>query len=242
MTGQEKDVNIDETLDGPYGLTIVQKKNGYRYSLDSLLLAEFVATSANMKVADLGTGSGVIAIVLAKKAKVGKVVGIELQRELAETARRNVELNGMGDIIEIVELDLRHVKTHFPCRSFDYVLSNPPYREKDAGKIAPNKEKAIARHEISCTMEDVLDAMKYLLKPQKKGACIYPSWRLAELFTQSRKRRLEPKRIRFVHPSPDEGSELVMVEFTKEGKPGLEALPPIFTSLLEEKVPDNEDE
>jgi len=195
MTGKEKDTNVYETLDGPYGLRIVQKKNGYRYSLDSLLLAEFVNTSANMEVADLGAGSGVISMVLAKKGTVGRVIGIEIQHELAQIAKRNVELNGFGDIIEIVELDMREVKSHFPCRSFDYVLSNPPYREKSAGKIAPGKERALARHEITCSMQDVLDAVKYLLKPRKKAACIYPSWRMAELFFNSRKRHLEPKRI-----------------------------------------------
>ncbi|MEM4658373.1 MAG: methyltransferase [Candidatus Methanosuratincola sp.] len=227
----------EETVDGPYGLKIVQRKRGYRYSQDSLILAEFAATDRKMVVCDLGTGSGVIPLILAKRGLAKRIVGIEIQPRLAEIARRNVAINGYEGIIEIVELDLRRVSERLPCRSFDYVLSNPPYREPSAGKIAPDEEKAIAKHEMLCTMGDVLDAMRYLLKPLRRGACIYPAARTPELMVEARKRRLEPKRIQFVYPpsalpqhgGKGRGAELVVVEFLKEGKPGAEVLPPLFT-------------
>lgn len=226
----------DETVDGPYGLKIVQRKRGYRYSQDALILAEFVSTDRTMVVCDLGTGSGVIPLILAKMGRAKRIVGIEVQPRLAEIARRNVAINGYEGVIEIVELDLRRVSVRFPCRSFDYVLSNPPYREPWAGKIAPEEEKAIAKHEMLCTMGDVLDAICYLLKPLRRGACIYPAARTPELMAEAKKRRLEPKRIQLVYPpsalEPCRGkgrAELVVVEFLKEGKPGAEVLPPLFT-------------
>lgn len=224
-----KNPNDKSTIDGPFGLKIVQKTRGYRYSQDSLLLVEFASLSTKDKVADLGTGSGIIPLVIAHKAMASSVVGIEIQGSLAELARKNTALNGMEEKIKTVEMDIRKVKNHFDCRSFDYVISNPPYMDAAAGKITPNTEKAVARHEIKCTMGDVLDAMKYLLKPQKRAGCIYPAMRLAELFIEAKKRHLEPKRLQFIHPRPNGESELAMVEFVKEGNPGLVVLPPIFT-------------
>jgi len=210
----------------------VQRRKGYRYSADALLLADFVTCDHRKVVCDLGTGSGVIPLILAKRKAALKIVGIEIQPELAALTRRNVELNGLEKAVEIMELDLRKVDERFPCRGFDYVLSNPPYRDPKSGKITPNAEKAVARHEITCTMGDVLDAMKYLLKPSGRGAgaCIYPAERFPELVENAKMRRLEPKRIQLVHPSREESAELVMVEFVKEGNPGVDILPPIFTA------------
>ncbi|MCH8029672.1 MAG: hypothetical protein IH874_07060 [Candidatus Dadabacteria bacterium] len=139
-------------------------------------------------------------------------------------------LNGFGNVVDIVELDLRDVSRSFPCRSFDYVITNPPYREPRAGRITPTEQKAIARHEISCSMEDVMDAMKYLVEPRRRACCIYPSRRLPELVDIAGKRGLELKRLRFIHPRPDRGAELFMAELLKDGKPGVEVLPPLFTS------------
>lgn len=226
-----KPIRDAETLDGPEGLRIVQNKGGYRYSQDTLLLIDFSSTGPGDEVCDLGTGSGIIPLVLARRGLCRRAVGIEVQPELAETARRNVTINSLGGVVEIVEFDLREVRGSMPCRSFDYVITNPPYMDPDAGKVTPNREKAVARHEIMCTMSDVLDAAKYLLRPQSRAGCIYPAMRLAELITGATARGLEPKRLRFIHPRAAVGSELVMVEFVKDGRPGLEVMPPLFTEI-----------
>ncbi|MER3446098.1 MAG: SAM-dependent methyltransferase [Candidatus Dadabacteria bacterium] len=220
----------DETLDGPYGLKIIQKKHGYRYSQDSLQLADFAGVKRNDKVIDLGTGSGVMALILAQRRLGKRIVGVEIQKELAELSRRSVSLNGFEEKIEIVEGDIRKIKSLFPPNSFDYVITNPPYIETGSGLISPASQKALSRHEILCNMNDILEAIRYLLKPLKRGACIYPAMRFGELIIKSKKKRLEPKRARFVYPNPHEKSELVMVEFIKEGKPGLEILPPLFST------------
>ncbi|KRT65210.1 MAG: SAM-dependent methyltransferase [Candidatus Dadabacteria bacterium CSP1-2] len=221
-------IKEDETLDGPDGLKILQKKKGYRYSQDSLQLVDFASVRKNDEVIDLGTGCGVMALILAKRGFGRRIVGLEVQEELADLARRSVNLNGFQEKIEIVEGDIRTVKSLFPPSSFDYVITNPPYIEAKSGLISPGSERALARHEILCDMNDILEAIKYLLKPSKRGSCVYPASRFDELIIKAKKKRLEPKRARFVHPGPEEKAELAMVEFIKEGKSGLKVLPPLL--------------
>lgn len=226
----KSELEEDETLDGPYGLKIIQKKHGYRYSQDSLQLVDFADVKKNDEVIELGTGSGVIALILAQRGLGRRVVGVEIQKELAELSRKSARLNGLEEKIEIVEGDIRKVKSLFPPNSFDYVITNPPYVETRSGLISPASQKALARHEILCDMNDVLEAMGYLLKPLKRGACVYPATRFGELIIKSKRKRLEPKKTQFVHPNPKGKAELVMVEFIKEGRPGLEILPPLFST------------
>jgi tRNA1(Val) A37 N6-methylase TrmN6 len=227
----ESELEEDETLDGPFGLKIIQKKHGYRYSQDSLQLTDFAHLKKNDEVIELGTGCGVMALILAKRGLGKRIVGVELQKELAELSRRSVKLNSFEEKIEIIEGDIRKVKALFPPNSFDYVITNPPYIETKSGLISPASQKALARHEILSDMNDVLEAIRYLLKPLKRGACVYPATRFGELILKSKKKRLELKRTQFVHPNSKGKAELVMVEFVKEGKPGLEILPPLFSTI-----------
>ena len=228
----ELELEEDETLDGPYGLKIIQKKHGYRYSQDSLQLTDFTHLKKNDEVIELGTGCGVMALILAKRGLGKRIVGVEIQKELAELSRRSVKLNGFEEKIEIIEGDITKVRALFSPNSFDYVITNPPYIETKSGLISPASQKALARHEILCDMNDILEAIRYLLRPLKRGACVYPATRFGELILKSKKKRLEPKRAQFVYPSPKGKAELVMVEFIKEGKPGLEILPPLFSTTL----------
>ncbi|HEX3035031.1 MAG TPA: methyltransferase domain-containing protein [Thermodesulfobacteriota bacterium] len=221
------EVQEDETLDGPYGLKIIQKKKGYRYSQDSLQLVDFAGVRRKDEVIDLGTGSGIMALILAKRELGKRIIGLEIQKDLVELARRSVKLNGFEGKIEIIESDIRKVRSIFPPHSFDYALSNPPYIEAKSGLISPESQKGIARHEVLCDMNDILEAMRYLLKPLKRGACVYPAARFTELILQAKKRALEPKRVQFIYPSLAEKAELVMVEFVKAGKRGVEILPPL---------------
>jgi tRNA1Val (adenine37-N6)-methyltransferase len=224
-------IHEDETLDGPYGLKIIQKKHGYRYSQDSLQLVDFAGVKRNDEIIDLGTGCGVIALILAKRGLGRRIVGLEVQKELVELARRNVILNGFSGKIEIVEGNIRRIKSLFSPNSFDYVITNPPYIEVKGGFIGPESQKAIARHEILCDMKDILEAMHYLLKSLGRGACVYPASRFGELILKAKRKRLEPKRVRFIHPNPTDPAELVMVEFIKEGKNRLEIAPPLFSTI-----------
>jgi tRNA1(Val) A37 N6-methylase TrmN6 len=226
----ESELEEDETLDGPYGLKIIQKKHGYRYSQDSLQLTDFVLIKRNDEVIDLGIGCGVMTLILAHRGLGKRIVGVEFQKELVDLSRRSVKINGFEEKIEIIKGDIRKINSLFPPASFDYVITNPPYIETRSGLIGSVSQKALARHEVLCDMGDVLGAIGHLLKPLKRGACVYPATRFGELILKSRKKRLEPKRTRFVHPNPNEKAELVMVEFIKEGKPGLEILPPLFST------------
>ncbi|HXP52799.1 MAG TPA: methyltransferase domain-containing protein, partial [Bacteroidia bacterium] len=187
----ESELQEDETLDGPHGLKIIQKRYGYRYSQDSLQLADFATIKRDDEVIELGTGCGVMALILARKGLRKRIVGLEIQKELAELSRRSVKLNSFEGRIEIIEGDIRKIKSLFPPNSFDYVITNPPYVKTRSGLISPAPQKALARHEILCNMNDVLEAIGYLLKPLKRGACVYPAARFGELILKSKRKKLE---------------------------------------------------
>ena len=218
-----------ETVDRlqPGGFSLLQARNGYRYSLDPVLLVGFVGPARARRVLDLGTGAGVIPLLLSADDSVAEVVGLELQHGLAERARRNVELNGLADRLRIVEGDLRRIRDLFPVESFDMVISNPPYRRPESGRIAPQDERAAARHELAGGLVDFLAAASYLLCNGGRFAVIYLAERLAELLDGMRAFRLEPKRLRCVHSRAGEAARLVLVEGRKCGGPGMVVEPPL---------------
>lgn len=218
--------SVDELLAG--SLRIIQPRRGYRFSLDALLLAHFVRMKQGAALLDLGTGSAVIPMILCRRWRCARAVGVEIQRELAGMARRSLELNGLSGDISIVEGDVRSVSELLPARSFDVVTFNPPYRRLRSGRINPAAQKALARHEIHGAVADFLRAAAYAVRPAGRVFAIYPSRRLAELIFQMRRLRLEPKRLRLVHSRPDTEAEFALVE----GRPGageeLKILPPLF--------------
>jgi tRNA1Val (adenine37-N6)-methyltransferase len=218
--------NPEETFDTLFGgrLEIRQKKEGYRFSIDALLLARFAEPRLTDRVIDLGTGCGVIPLVLVFRRKAETVVGVEVQPSLAALARQNVSLNHLAAQIEIREEDFRNL----PGKGgvFDCALCNPPYRRAGSGRVNPQEEKALARHEINATLEDVLRAAHHLLKNKGRFYSIYPATRTADLFQGLRRFRLEPKRVQFVHSRDREEARLVLVEALKEGKTQVKILPP----------------
>jgi len=215
---------IDNFLDGK--LQIIQSRQGYRFSVDALLLAEFVSVKSEDVVVDLGTGCGIISLVLAVKSKVGCIVGIELQKELASQAHRNVVLNKLENKIAIIRGDLRHLPIG-PAFAH-IVVCNPPYRRQKSGRINPDSSKAIARHELSTKVNDILVAGKALLKEGGRLALIYPANRLAEIFAKMRIQDIEPKRLQIVFPNSYSHAKLAMIEGRLHGKSGLKILPPLF--------------
>ena len=224
-------VRPDERIDEFSGLKVIQKIHGPRFSIDAILLARFCTVKKGDLVADLGTGTGIIPLLLASNTKAEQIVGIEIQEELADLARRNVALNGLEDRIHILQGDLRVLSETHPPGQFNLVLSNPPYRLLGAGQINPNLLKAISRHEIKCTLEDVLEASFYLLRNRGRFALVYHPDRMVDLISGCRQHRLEPKRLQFLHPDDGGEASLILLEASKNGHKGLKVLDRVTFSI-----------
>jgi tRNA1Val (adenine37-N6)-methyltransferase len=218
-----------ETADELLGrrVKIFQKEKGYRFSVDALLLSHFVHLKKGDLIVDLGTGSGVIAIIMAQRGGCGKVVGVDIQEELVDMARRSVMLNGLQEKVNICHGDIRKIETLFKPKYFDISIFNPPYRKLKSGRINPNDQKSIARHEIRGTLHDFLKASIYLLKKSGRAYIIYPATRMVELLSSMRTAGVEPKRMRIVHSHNSSRGEFVLVEGVKNGREELEVLPPL---------------
>lgn len=212
-----------ETIDtlGESGLKICQAKNGYRFSLDAVLLGDFARVKAGSLVADLGTGNGVIPLLLAAKSESIRCVGFELQASLAERALRNVSLNDLEDRIDIIQGDVKNIQHLYPPQRFAVVVANPPFRTPTSGKVASRDERCHARHEISGSLTDFLSAAAYLLRNRGALFVVHLPERLVDLLSGMRVHGMEPKRLRFVHSRPGEEAQLVLVEAGRMGRPGL---------------------
>lgn len=209
----------DETLDTMFQgkLKIIQKRKGYRFSLDAVLLARLAPVSPGDRVIDLGTGCGIIPLIVAVTTGVKEIVGVEIQKELADIARRNVILNGLSKVIRIKKEDLKKLPSIYPPGSFDCILTNPPFRKLNTGRLNPEEQKTIARHEIAINLEEMLQVAFTLVKPHGKLFLIYPAFRLVDLFYEMRKKGLEPKNIQCVHSRIDTPARMVLVEGIREG-------------------------
>ena len=215
---------VDTFLNGR--LRIIQSQKGYRFSVDALLLADFVILGDEDIVVDLGAGCGIISLFLAVQKEPGFIVGLELQDELVSQARRNIALNELKEKVAIIQGDLRHPPL---APGFaDVAVCNPPYRTAQSGRINPDVGKAIARHEIAVSLDAILAASKALLKRKGRLALVYPANRMAEIFTKMRRARLEPKRLQLVFPDSASEAKLALIEGRLQARPGLKVLPPIF--------------
>lgn len=219
-----------ETLDDlrPADLKIIQAKRGYRFSLDPVLLSAFSRIAGGETVADLGTGAGVIPLLLAVCTDAKKIVGVEIQRELADRARRSVLLNNLQHKIDILEGDLRGLKGRLAPQTFDVVVANPPFRRLGTGRQAPDSERAAARHELAGNLVDFVRTAAYLLGDGGRFSVVFLAERLMELLAVMQGMRLEPKRLRCVHPRAGESANLVLVEGRKGGRAGLLVDPPLY--------------
>lgn len=209
-------------------LKIIQAQNGYRFSIDPVLLCSFAKLSAASVVADLGTGSGIIPLILAQRMTTSRIVGVEQQPDMVSRACRSVTMNALQERIEILQADIRLLSGCLSPETFDAVLTNPPYRPLGQGRIAPDDERAAARHEFSGNIIDFLRAASFLLKNSGRFYIVFLAERLTELLGEMRCFRLEPKRLRMVHSRKEQGAKLVLVEGCKNGKPGLQVDPPLF--------------
>jgi len=219
-------------------LKIIQKKKGYRFSIDAAILAKHIRLRATDIAVDLGTGCGIIPLIISLQAPSAHIYGIEIQKDLAELASRNVRLNQMGGRITIVHADMKDFKSYLRPGTVDVVFSNPPYRKVLAGRINPEEERAVARHEIKACLSDVVSVAEGLLKPSGRFVVIYAAERVIDLVIRMRASRLEPKRLRFIHPKQRSGAILAIAEGVKYGNPGLKVDPPIILYEPEGKYTD----
>ena len=209
------------------GLHIIQSPDKFCFGMDAVLLSGFAYAKKGHRVIDLGTGTGILPLLLWAKTEGEHFTGLEIQEESADMARRSVTGNNIANI-EIVGGDIKSVDKLFKRQSFDVVTSNPPYMINEHGIANPQAPKQIARHEILCTLEDVVKAAAYLLKSNGKFFMVHRPFRLPEVFENLRKYRLEPKRMRLVYPQIDKEPNMVLVEAVKYGKPRLTVEKPLI--------------
>lgn len=213
---------------GIKGYRIIQKEQGFCFGMDAVLLSDFASVRDGGRVLDLGTGTGILPILMEAKTKASYLAGLEIQSEMAKMAKRSVQLNHLESKIEIVEGDIKEASAIFSHDSFDVITSNPPYMIGQHGLVNPSDTKAVARHEILCTFSDISDAARKLLKNRGKLFLVHRSFRLAEILNQLSKDGLEPKRIRFVHPYQEKESNIFLLEAVKGGKSRMVIEPPLI--------------
>ena len=199
------------------GLRIIQNPRWFCFGMDAVLLSGFVFVKPGEKVMDLCTGSGIIPLLLSAKTKASELSGIEIQPEIADMAARSVAMNGLGDRVHVICGDLRKPGASGPAGSMDVVTCNPPYMEAGRGIVNPDDVQALSRHEITCTLSDTVREAARLLRNGGRCAFVYRPQRLADLLELLRKNRLEPKRLKMVHPFVDRDANMVLIEAVKGG-------------------------
>lgn len=210
-------------------LKIIQNSQGFCFGIDAILLSDFAKDMKKSElVVDLCTGTGVIPILLAGKTEAKKIIGVEIQEECADMAKRSVALNNLENRVEIINIDLKFLKNVIPSATVDVVTVNPPYMKKGTGIINEKNAIIISKHEVSCTLEDVIKEAARLLKFNGEFYMIHKSERIADVFCTMRKYKIEPKRVRFVYPQVDKPSNLVLVEGTRSGKEFLKHEKPLI--------------
>jgi tRNA1Val (adenine37-N6)-methyltransferase len=204
-----------------------QPKSGYRFSIDAVLLAHLVSPAPGQTVLDLGTGCGVIPILLAYRHPDIRLIGVEIQPSLSSIARRNVADNRISDRVCILEKDMGRLSLADVGGPVDLVVSNPPYRKRDSGRINVDSQKAVARHELKIDLETVVLTARRMLTKSGQFYVIYPSARIADLVVAMRSSGLEPKALTMIHARPASRACLVAIKGIKGGRPGLEVGPPL---------------
>ena len=216
-------LTTDSFFDGR--IRIKQHRYGYRFSIDAVLLAHHADPKPGHRVVDLGTGCGIIPLILTYRHPNLRVYGIEVQAELAAIAERNILDNQMDGRISILHQDMNTLKINRISDPADLVISNPPYRKADSGRINPDRQRAVARHEIRTTLSDVIRTARRILRPFGQFLTIYTADRTTDLFTQLRSADLEPKYLRSIHSTRNSEAKLILVGALKGGGPGIKIGP-----------------
>ncbi|MBP3708762.1 MAG: tRNA1(Val) (adenine(37)-N6)-methyltransferase [Clostridia bacterium] len=208
---------------------IIQKTDGFCFGIDSVLLSDFSKNiKKNGEVLDLGTGTGILGFLLLAKSNVKKVIGIEVQKEIADMANRSVKLNKLQDKFEIINANIKDLDKILPIDHYDAIVSNPPYKQINSGKINENLTKLISRHEIEASLQDFIKVSFKMLKDKGSLFIVHRAERLVDILSQMRLNKMEPKRIRFVYSNYESESKLVLIEAVKNGKPFLKTEKPLY--------------
>lgn len=225
------DIYEDEKLDDlDYkNLKIIQKKDGFCFGMDSVMIANFAKISKkNAIVADLGTGTGIISILVAAKNNVAKIYGFDIQQDMTQMASRSVKMNNLQDKIEIINADIVGLsKTQFKNK-FDYVVTNPPYKKMNTGIVNENQKKLISRHEIKCTLNDIIYESAKLLKDNGVFYMVHRPERLPDILGLMRENKVEPKEVQLVYPNADSQANLVLIKGVKYAKEYMKVLEPLI--------------
>ena len=204
-------------------LKIIQNKDGFCFGIDSILLTDFAKNiKQNLNIIDLGTGTGIIPILLYGKTKNNKFVGIEIQEEVADMANRSIKLNSLENEIRILNMNILDLTKKYKRGSFDVVTTNPPYKKINTGIVNENNKKLISRHEITASLEDFIRISSYLLKDLGEFYMVNRPDRLVDIFELMRKYKIEPKKIKFVYPNENKKTNLILIKGVKNGKQFLE--------------------
>lgn len=210
------------------GYQIIQNEEKFCFGMDAVLLSDFAKIKRKSKVMDLCSGNGIIPILLEARYDIEKIEALEYQKDCAEMAKRSMKMNGLDEKIQIHVGDVKEVRNQFSHGSFDYVTCNPPYMTGHHGLTNENYGKAIARHEILCSLEDVVKAAKWLLKTAGHFVMVHRPFRLAEIFYCLKENKLEPKRMRLVYPYVDKEPNMVLIEAVKGGRERIIVEPPLI--------------
>ena len=216
---------------------VKQYLDGYRFSIDPVLLAWWVRFSFGEAISDIGTGCGIVSVILAAGRGAQNITAFELQRDLATLAAETVRYNGLADAITVVEGDVRTPADDYRG-AFDLAVCNPPFRELASGRLSAGDQKAVARHELELTLTELADASRKLLRQDGRLCLVYPTRRTNELFTILPAAGLEPARVRFVHARAGEPANLVLVEVRSGGAAELVVEPPLYIYEQEEYTPE----
>jgi tRNA1Val (adenine37-N6)-methyltransferase len=222
-------VKEDECLDDlQNGYMLIQKNNTFKFGVDAVLLADFTEAKKSDHILEMGTGTGIIPILLYAKKQPATITALEIQTDMADMAARSIKYNKLEDKINILHMDLKNATERLGKANYDCVVTNPPYVKKEAGINNPAETKAIARFEIACTLQNVISCAKDLLKSGGKFFMVHRADRLVDIIYEMRNQGIEPKRIRFVHSNAGKRPHLVLIEGTRGGRPELKFMDPLY--------------
>lgn len=210
------------------GYKIIQNPEVFCFGIDAVLLADFAKVKKKDRVLDIGTGTGIIPILMYARYENESYVGIDIQEDMVEMASRSVSMNNLENHIEMKHMDVKDISNKYESGSFDVVTSNPPYMKGKAGLVNENESKMISRHEIKCSLEDIIKNAAYLLKDRGKLYMIHRPNRLVDIIYLMRKYRLEPKRMQMIHPKEGKSPTMVLIEGIKYANPEIIVEPALY--------------
>jgi len=221
-----KNFSTDTFFNG--NIKVKQNRSGYRFSIDAVLLAYHAGKCSGSRILDLGTGCGIIPLIMAYRNPELTVYGIEVQKELADIAIINVKSNNMENQITILCRDMKELNDTMTSAPFDMVVSNPPYWKVSSGRMNPDQQRAVARHEIKATLLDVIETTRRMLRTSGRFVTVYSSDRITDIITQMRSFNIEPKFLRSIHSNENSEAKMILVEGIKGGRPGVTIAPPLI--------------